>query len=195
MTNDKRRDRKKGTMLYLIALVPDEEISQEITEFKLECSRLFDSSHALKVEPHITLIPPLRLDEDKLKELNTALKDFSLTRSEFQVDLDGFDSFEPRVLFVKVIENLQLEELQKALFEVITSDLAIKDKRGERFHPHLTLAHKDLEKEMFYKGLEHFSKKKYKKSFKVKGITLFVHKNRRWEAMGEFPFQKELGGY
>lgn len=88
--------------LYLIALLPPKEILNEIRLLKEEIKAGFAVSHALKLPAHITLQRPFRVYEEKEKELVGNLSGFSGNHEAFLVELQGFGTFPPRVIFVKM---------------------------------------------------------------------------------------------
>ncbi|MBK5277935.1 MAG: 2'-5' RNA ligase family protein, partial [Bacteroidia bacterium] len=56
------------------------------------------------------------------------------------------------------------------------------------FHPHLTLAFRDLKKPMFEKAWEEFKSKEYSESFAAKHFTLLKHNGKVWESLKDFEF-------
>ena len=175
--------------LFFIALLPTEDIQQEVTNFKLDCARRFNASHALKTPPHLTLIPPFPWPQARLGELGGALDDFANCQTTFEVKLQNFNYFQPRVIFVDVVENQQLEKLQLALFHHLKKSVGLEDERGNRFHPHMTIAHRDLKPGEFPKAWAHFSKIEYRRTFKAEKLTLLEHLNSRWEICEDFHFE------
>lgn len=183
-TGRQPRSSQKGR-LFFIALLPDEPIQEEITAFKLECARSFQSIHALKTPPHLTLIPPFFWQEERLPELEKALRQFAAEQQGMDVELSGFNNFPPKVIFVNVIENQQLRSLQAALFHYLQTSIGLTDEKGRRFHPHLTIAHRDLKALIFPQAWAHFSKIAYSQTFKANRITLLEHLKGRWEILSE----------
>ncbi len=174
--------------LFLIAILPDLEIQQEVTAFKQECAQLFQASHSLNAPPHITLIPPFRWPLEQLESLKDVLLDFSYDQLFFNISLDGFNSFPPRVVFVGVKENEDLTELQSGLVGHLFQKLNLKSKRGHGYHPHMTIAHRDLQESVFPMAWEHFSAKNYKRLFRAEGVSLMGHRGGKWEILEQFAF-------
>lgn len=174
--------------LFFIAVLPPDDIQREVTNFKKDCARLFKASHALKTPPHLTLIPPFPWHRTRLGEVGDALDDFALDQSPFDIELTNFNSFPPRVIFVDVFENQQLKDLQLALFHHLKKTVGLADERGNRFHPHMTIAHRDLKKSVFPEAWAYFSAREYERSFTAEKITLLEHLNGKWEVLEEFYF-------
>ncbi len=178
--------------LFFIAILPGEEIQKKVTGFKQECARRFKASHSLKSPPHLTLIPPFPWPQSKLGELGKALKDFTLDQTPFDIELKNFSSFPPRVIFVDVVENQSLKGLQYALFHHLKKSVGLEDERGSRFHPHMTIAHRDLKPHAFSEAWAYFSKMEYYQTFTAEKITLLEHLNGRWEIYEDYYFEVSL---
>jgi 2'-5' RNA ligase len=176
--------------LFFIALLPGEAIEREVTAFKQACARLFHASHALKSPPHITLIPPFPWNPANLAKLADALDDFAARQSMFPVELHDFDCFKPRVIFIKPLPNEQLDNLQATLESHLEKTVGWKDERSRGFHPHLTIAHRDLKHWLFPKAREHFSAVEYRRTFDADRLTLLEHLKGRWEIYEEYFFGK-----
>jgi 2'-5' RNA ligase len=174
--------------LFFIAALPREDIQQEVTRFKQDCERLFHASHALKTPPHLTLIPPFTWPRTRLGELANALDDFALSQSELEIELRGFDCFKPKVIFIDVVVNQRLKDLQSSLFHHLEKSVRFVDERSNRFHPHVTIAHRDLNPAVFPPAWAYFSKIEYRRTFQLDRITLLEHVRGRWEMFEEYYF-------
>ena len=64
--------------LYFIALIPPDEIREEVKSLKEEMSARFRSSHALKSPAHITLQMPFKRDDSFEEEMYSTLHSFTL---------------------------------------------------------------------------------------------------------------------
>jgi len=177
-------------LLYLIALAPGEELRERARELKLEMSRRFNASHALKAPAHITLQMPFRRDENAEPELCAQLENFSSARSAFDVTVDGFDAFPPRVIFLKIIKHQPIKELHAALNHHLENQLHFTQKElNDEIHPHMTIATRDLSKKMFHKAWPEFRGREFKASFTAESLHLLKHTGKHWEFFREFPFE------
>ncbi|MEO1261234.1 MAG: 2'-5' RNA ligase family protein [Bacteroidota bacterium] len=174
--------------LFFLAILPDNEIQQEVTSFKQECADLFQARHAFKSPPHITLIAPFRWPVEALQDLRETLAEFAYDQLSFTVRLNGFNCFAPRVIFVDMEKNGSLEELQRELAKSLARTLDFNDKRNQRFHPHMTIAHRDLEVRVFPRAWAHFSKRAYQRQFLVENIVLLRHEKGQWQVLERFVF-------
>ncbi|MDB5241149.1 MAG: 2-5 ligase [Spirosoma sp.] len=169
--------------LYFIALLPDQVIQDEVTAFKQTALERFESGQALKSPPHITLIPPFRSNETQF----SALQSLANKEKPFQVDLRNFDRFSSRVIYVNVLPHPTLLHHQKRLADLCSSQWGIiPDSRP--FHPHMTVAFKDLKRSVFPEAWAYFSTLSYERFFMAQAFTLLVHSGQRWEVDKTFPF-------
>jgi 2'-5' RNA ligase len=176
--------------LYLIALVPGEELRDRARELKLEMSRRFNASHALKAPAHITLQMPFRRDENAEAELCAQLEKFSSVRNSFEVMIDGFDAFPPRVIFLKIVDHQPVKDLHAALNHHLVKYLQFSQKElNDEIHPHMTIATRDLTKKMFHKAWPEFKGREFKASFTADSLHLLKHNGKHWEFFREFPFK------
>lgn len=175
--------------LYLIALIPDDELRERVRELKLEMSERFNASHALKAPAHITLQMPFRRDETFESELTDELKRFSSSRSSFIVDLNGFDSFPPRVIFLKILNHASIKELHENLNIHLNHQLNFSSNElNDEIHPHMTIATRDLSKKMYRKAWPEFQKRSFEGAFKADRLFLLKHNGKHWDFFREFPF-------
>jgi 2'-5' RNA ligase len=63
------------------------------------------------------------------------------------------------------------------------------DYRGLPFHPHITIAFRDLKKSMFAKAWQEFSSKKFEAVWQVKVIVLLKNEDNQWRVLKEFALQ------
>jgi 2'-5' RNA ligase len=174
---------------YFIAIVPPDDVSGQITACKQEVADGFGSKHALRSPPHITLFMPFLAKEKKIAAVEQELRVFAKQHSGFEIQLDGFSCFEPRVVFVRVRDATELTNC----FEDIRSTmkrlgLHHPDYKNRGFHPHITIAFRDLSKPTFYQVWEHFKERPWQQTFQAAGISLLKHTGNVWEVSNHFPF-------
>lgn len=175
--------------IYFIALIPPSPLKDEIQELKLEVKEKFNSSHSLNAPPHITLISPFRMDEEQEEELNALLQDFTRNVSPFEVSLNNFSTFPPRVIFIDVEKSPLLMEVQEKLEALArsNSELFNYNYDDRPYHPHLTLAFKDLTKSNFHKAWKEFKNRTFDASFEADALHLLKHNGEEWEVIADFP--------
>lgn len=171
--------------LYFIALLPPEKIRSEVTAFKQYAGEHFGSFHALSSPPHITLKPPFRWEREREKELKGALQRFNESWGTFEVCLNGFDRFDERVIFVDVEAGAEMYQRQKELTAYLEQELSLKPKDRRPWHPHMTIAFRDLSREMFRRAWPYFRQQKYRRCFSAERASLLRHNGKRWEVNHE----------
>lgn len=175
--------------LYLVALLPPEPVLAETWALKQEVHRLTGSRNAVRLPPHITLIPPQHQPDDFAAACTAALATFAATQSRFPVGLDGFAWFGDRTLFVRVSEDAALRQFHAALQDWCQQWLPAVRPETRPFTPHLTLATRDLPPAQVPALRAAFAARAYTASFAVHNITLFRHDGQQWQALSTFDWQ------
>ena len=176
--------------MYFIALVAPEEINKQVLKWKQLMFDRLTCSVALRSPAHITLIPPFWMDVGLEAELQESIGRFADSQNAFDIELQNFSFFKPSVIFVEVIKNDRLQQLHKNL----TSYLMDKDhfhiKKDERpFHPHITIAARDLRKKAFYEAREIFKDKKYDARRQAGSISILRHDQKKWDVISTSQFK------
>lgn len=177
--------------LYFLGVVPPVEIAEQVEEFRQIMAKRYRSRHALKSPPHITLIPPFWFDEERLPGLLAALTAWADKSTGFEIHLKDFNCFKPRVLFIDVIRSDDLIGFQKSIKQYLKDEWRINSDKRENFHPHLTIAFKDLRTRAFYAAWEYFSNVSFEAVFRCDEITLLKHVNGGWKGHDQIPLRKD----
>lgn len=177
--------------LYFIALIPSSPVYEEALELRKYFKEQYGSKAALNSPPHITLHMPFLWKEEKEKKLTEKLLIFSKKCDPLKVCMDNFSCFPPRVIFIIVTESDALNALQKNLHRFFKKELDIYNAnyKEQPFHPHLTVAFRDLKKAQYQKAWEEFSKKEFKAEFMADKIALLKHNGKSWDIFKEFPLE------
>lgn len=174
---------------FFLAIVLPSPQQEEVMKLKEYVRAHFESKAALRSPAHITLHMPFEWKDSKEDILLQALQDFKFG-SPVQVELKNFNCFEPRVVYVDVVPNDLLVKLQKELVQHVKSKLGLMNEaentRG--FHPHATIAFRDLNKEHFRRAWAHFKGQKYEASFTVSEFHLLKHSPGKWDVYKTFNF-------
>lgn len=177
--------------LYFIALLPPDEIKEDVRELKLIMKKRYDASHALKSPAHITLQMPFRREEEMESEMVDSLQEFASHQTKFTVNLNGFDAFPPRVLFIKVENHDPIQNLHSNVNTFLTESLQFADDEVKHeLHPHITIATRDLNKAAFHNAWSEFEGREFQTSFEINSLTLLKHNGKYWDVFHEFPFNK-----
>lgn len=178
--------------LYFIAIVPEKKLKREIQLIKENFAEKYNSRHALKLPPHITLIPPFKIKEEKEEILLNELENVSNKEKPFTVDLSGYGSFKPRVIFIDVKNKTPVTELFFRVKNAIKDHSPEISKKMEEIHLHITIATRDLSREAFKEAWPNYRNQSFNAEFEVKNLVLFCHNGKNWEKVpGSFDFDKE----
>jgi 2'-5' RNA ligase len=175
----------KNQQLYFIALIPPENISQKIHQIKLYVSTKYHCKHSLKSPPHITIIPPFRYSDKKENKLLEPIQFFNQKNfpKSISVQINNYDVFLPKVIFIKVLHSDELQTLYEKTNHFVKTELNIvKDLEPRPFHPHITIAFRDIKKTetLTIKNdvEQHFP---ISEKFEISKISLLKYIHHQWE--------------
>lgn len=180
--------------LYFIAIIPPQDICDEITVFKNEMSELYQSKAALKIIPHITLKAPFKLAAPKHAGLFTWFEELYTGTESFEIELENFGAFHNKqnpVIFVHPVMNTALAIIQQEIvrsFHNHFPEINIMDVE-RKFSPHITIAYRDLQFEQFEQAWSIFRNRAYKASFTVNEIHLLEHDGKKWNSIQKHKIQ------
>jgi 2'-5' RNA ligase len=179
---------RKIEPLYFIAIIPPQPVYDEVWKFKNYCKDQYHSKASLNSPPHITLHMPFRWKEEKEDILRKKLSTFGLSCAAGGIQLLNFGAFPPRVIYIDVVKNYWLENIQQELRQFCKRELNLfnANYKEHPFHPHLTIAFRDLKKPQFFKAWEEFKGKEFQASFSVSEITLLKHDQKEWRVLESF---------
>lgn len=180
--------KKEKESLYFLAIIPDGEIREEVLLLKQLALEKFGTKAALRSPAHITLHMPFKWRTDREQILIDTLNRFNFPEFPVSIEADGFGFFEPRVIFIKILENDLIRKLQKELSTYVRRELNIfnADYKDKPFHPHMTIAFRDLKKSIFPEAESFFMGKKYQANFQINEICLLKHSGKIWEEFRYF---------
>src|SRR5262245_23378671 len=123
--------------MYFMAIVAPEEVNDTVLKWKELMKERFGCVVALRSPAHITLIPPFWLDEKEEHHLRDVIDEFSQSCTGFEVCLKNFEAFKPRVIYVDVVPNNELQSLHTRLEEFLVTKKQFAISKEERpLHPH-----------------------------------------------------------
>lgn len=177
-----------GNQLYFIALVPPMELQEQVNGIKHEFSLRFNSKHALKSPPHITLIPPFKWDQQNEPQLSQYIEKSISNIRPFHVLIDGFGAFPSRVIFLKIELNEDLKYLQKTLMQELDTQMNIIKiaRMGKTFKPHMTVAFRDLKQDKFQLAWKEYGSKPFRERFWVSGVSVLKHFGGKWHIISHY---------
>lgn len=175
---------------YFIALIPPQEICEQVTGFKKDIAQNYNSHKALLVIPHITLKTPFHLDEKEHSSLMQWFHNISFSINKFELGLNGFGSFnnsKAPVIYVQPEYSTQLLSVQQNIIKQFSqafpnTQIQFHD---NDYHPHMTIGYRDLIYPEFEKAWALYKNKPYRVQFEVQGIYLLQHDSKQWNIIAE----------
>lgn len=182
---DSKKDKRK---LYFIAIIPPAPFFDTALALKHYFRDRYGSKASLNSPPHITLHMPFQWNEDKEPKLLERLSLFSEGNMSLHLEFNNFGCFPPRVIFIDLKKSQDLENYQQQLHRFCKTELNLfnANYKAKPFHPHLTLAFRDLKKAAFYEAWLEFKEKDFEGEFSSKGFTLLKHNGKQWNVLKEF---------
>lgn len=166
-----------------VAIAIPEPWATELYDYRLAIG----DPTAAGVPSHITLIPPIDVDDDVLAEIEAHLEQGAGKHTSFWVHLRGTGTFRPvsPVVFIGLVEGIsQCEQLAADVRSgPLDLDLSFP------YHPHVTVAHHlgDAELDRAFDELARFEC-----SFEVADFHLYVHDGDAWQTTRVFPLGKPI---
>lgn len=182
---EKKDDKRK---LYFIAIIPPSPLADEALKLKQYMAESYASKGALNSPPHVTMHMPFEWREDREEKLIDTLAKFSSGHTSLRIEFDNFGCFAPRVIFINIKKSEALETLQHELHRYCRKELNLFNANYKElpFHPHLTIAFRDLKKPAFNQAWEEFQQKLFQREFLADEIVLLKHSGKIWEVFKSF---------
>ncbi len=177
--------------LYFLALIPPPDIQSLIIELKLIFLHEYQASHALNSPPHITVIPPFSMPKIKRAFMHDFFEKNLALIEPTKITLDGFGCFSPKVIFIQPDLPASLLLARRSLVARFYHEFLSTKPDTKHYHPHLTLAFKDLSPEMFHKAWTQFSTREFHETFIADALFLLKYEGGRWEVYRQYPFDKQ----
>lgn len=176
--------------MYFIAVVLPQELNEKVLHWKKYMQEQYQCKVALKSPAHITIIPPFWLEANMEEALLSDVDILARELPPFAVATNDFSAFKPRTIFIAVKENTELEQLKReadALFSE-REQYGIKAETRQ-FHPHITIATRDLFKKDFYECWPFFETKEFKEEWEASGLSVLRHNKKNWDVIYTAKFE------
>ncbi|MBD0332835.1 MAG: 2'-5' RNA ligase family protein [Chitinophagaceae bacterium] len=176
--------------MYFIAIVLPENLNEKILKLKNLMLEKYDCKVGLKSPAHITLVPPFWMNEEKEQELISDIDSISSALQPFVVATKNFSAFKPRTIFIDVGVTEQLKSVKIAAdkFFSLRPDYRVKVETRP-FHPHITIATRDLHKKAFHDAWPLFEHKTFTEEWNAEGISLLRHNKKNWNVIHTSQFK------
>lgn len=171
-----------GFALYYIAVVCPDEINEKINEYKDYMQQKYGCRAAQKSPAHLTIIPPFKAEEDLETVFKDFISSFNVGLVPFDIQLKNFSHFGNRVISVDVAPNDTLSRLEQELNEQFMGQFkSIIFRNRPEFHPHVTIATRDIPEYKFDEAWDHFSQQNIETSFTCKSLSVLKLVRGVWE--------------
>ncbi len=177
------------TNLYLLALLPPEDLSRQIHEIRLECAEKFGVQKSLKIPVHISLYRPFRVEEAFEKHLIRLLTSAASGLKAFEQTLENFEAFDMHAVVIHAKKNQGITALHSAIASVFKKNEIDKLPPGNKnfpFRPHVSIAYRDILPEIFPQIWEEYKDRKFKRHFRVNHFSLLKHDETQWNLFKDF---------
>ena len=179
---------KQATDLYFVAIIPGEPLKTQITGIKQEFVETYGSKAALRSPPHITLHMPFRIKPSKVDKITEGLSELAQETTPFEVCIHGFGAFPPRVIYLQIEESEPLQTMKQRMNSISLQQWKLFDRVDTRpFHPHITVAFRDLRKPAFQDAWATYETKSFNAEFEATALTLLKHNGKFWDEFITFP--------
>jgi 2'-5' RNA ligase len=176
--------------LYFVAIIPPDDICEQITAIKHDFKKRFNSKHALRLIPHITLKAPFSSADHQ--QVLDWFANIPIHTTPFEQRLNNFNCFANKrnpVIFIEPVLGEPLKELQKNIiqnFKRTFSSIPVSQNEL-KFHPHMTVGYRDLSHDNFQLAWSEYKHKTFSASFMVDNFCLLQHDRKQWDIIAKHP--------
>jgi 2'-5' RNA ligase len=176
--------------MYFIAIMLPSHLNEKVLKYKNLMLEKYNCQVGLKSPAHITLVPPFWMEDEKEEQLISDINSLSRDLHPFQVSTNNFSAFSPRTIFIAVSPNDQLAEIKKRSDFFFKSNSYHIKIETRPFHPHITIATRDLFKKSFHEIWPWFAEKKFEEEWIADGLSLLRHNKKNWDVIYTSQFDK-----
>jgi 2'-5' RNA ligase len=170
--------------MYFVAIVLPEDLNKKVLHYKTLMLERFNCTVGLKSPAHITIIPPFWLNEELEASLKNDIETISAGITPFSITTNNIAAFKPRTIFIDVENNSALNNAKEQAETVFIKKEQYKIKLDKRpYHPHITIATRDLTKKAFYEGWELLQNEVFKEAWLADCLCLLKHNKKNWDVI------------
>lgn len=170
--------------MYFIAIVLPQHLNEKVLNYKNMMLEKYNCTVGLKSPAHITLVPPFWMEDQKEQQLISDIENLSNYLYPFHISTNNFSAFKPRTIFIEPILTDELFKVKKATDNLFRNNSLYNITIETRpFHPHITIATRDLFKKSFYEIWPWFAEKKFMEEWITEGISILRHNKKNWDVI------------
>ena len=175
--------------MYFMAIVLPEDLNKEVLHYKQYMLDKYNCKVGLKSPAHITITPPYWMERTKEEGLLNQLDTVCSGLPAFPVTTKNFSVFKPRTIFIDVEVDQPLKYAKSSIDRFFKAHPKYGAKIESRpFHPHITIATRDLYKKAFAEAWSFFEHKEFSTDFIATGIAVLRHNKVNWDVIHTSPF-------
>lgn len=174
--------------MYFVALVLPEELDEKILVCKRWMHEKYGCKVGLKSPAHITLISPFWMPEEMEADFVAELKTIASNIERFSLTTNNIDSFATRTLFISLQPSDALNEAKRKVDVHFAAGPYKIKKENRPFHPHITIATRDLHKKDFAEAWSKFETMLFREAFDATALSLLKHNGQTWDVVFTGPF-------
>jgi len=170
--------------MYFIAIVLPQHLNEKVLKYKNMMLEKYNCKVGLKSPAHITIVPPFWMEEQKEERLITDINFLSNRLQPFIISTHNFSAFKPKTIFISLTSSEQLNQVKKTTDDFFKANSYYDMKIDTRpFHPHVTIATRDLYKKSFHEIWPWFTEKKFLEEWTVEGVSILRHNKKNWDVI------------
>lgn len=165
---------------HFIGVLPPKEIALILEESRRYMRKTFGCRSGHGTPLHITVIPPFNAgDSCSTKDLIQVLQNISF--EAFTGKIENYSCFGDRTIYARIVEDKKWERLRNTVYQSVSEAIPGVLKKDQRFyHPHITIANRDIPQGCTSKALNKLGKIPLLEAFPVDNLVLFEFTGGRW---------------
>ena len=173
-----------------MAIVLPKDLNKEVLQYKQYMLDKHNCKVGLKSPAHLTIIPPYWMHREKEQKMLDQLNTLCDQEKDFLITTKNFSAFKPRTIFIDVIVDEKLKRFKTTVDNFFTAHKEYGAKIETRpFHPHITIATRDLYKKSFAEAWTYFEALEFEATFNAGGLSILRHNGRNWDVIHTSSFQ------
>lgn len=179
--------------LFFFALIPEARFSEKVRALQEELKARFALTYSLRIVPHITLQAPFECQQVDQHKLETCIDLIAKKVRPMKLNAQNFGSFIDSVIYVNIAHNAELMELQEWLANTLEAQSCLSaSQRNNDYIPHITLAHRDLDTNLFKEVWDFVNQQLMNETFEIEKLVAFNHEGGKWVEHLSIPLDAAL---
>lgn len=177
--------------MYFIALLLPGELNRQVIAMKEYMRERYGCKVASRSPAHLTLVPPFWMVETLKESLIEKLEELAKQLRPFDIEHDGFSSFPQRTIFIASKPNSTLDKLHTQVKDFFRAYPDFPMKFDDRpYHPHVTIATRDLTRKAYQEAWAHFKNKNFPKTWTCSALSLLELSETGWKVVSTAGFNQ-----